>query len=257
MATAITPPQPHRPYPAPAGPWLMQMTWHDLLFAHWRVEASAMRARVPPGLEIEEFGGSAWLGIVPFTMSGVRARWLPPVPGAAAFPELNVRTYVRSTRDGRPGVWFFSLDASSRAAVWGARTVFGLAYMNARMTARRRGEWLEYVSARTGPWNTLAFGPTGAGRAEFRAEYQGAGESRTPGRESLEDFLTGRFCLYAWRRGRLVRGEIDHGPWPLRGGEWRANANTMAAPIGVELRGEPLLHYAERMDVVAWGPRAV
>src|SRR4051794_8370159 len=121
---------PHRPYPAPSGPWLMRMTWNDLLFAHWRVEAAAMRARVPSGLEIEEFGGSAWLGVVPFTMSGVRAKWLPPVPGAAVFPELNVRTYVRSTRDGRPGVWFFSLDASSRVAVWGARTVFGLAYMN-------------------------------------------------------------------------------------------------------------------------------
>jgi uncharacterized protein YqjF (DUF2071 family) len=190
-------------------------------------------------------------------MSGVRARGLPPVPGAAAFPELNVRTYVRSDKDGRPGVWFFSLDALSRAAVWGARKVFGLAYMNARMSAPRDGEWVEYASERTGPWNELAYGPTATGRAEFRAAYRGAGEARTAERGSLEDFLTGRFCLYAWRRGNLVRGEIDHGPWPLRTGEWRPSANTMAGPLGFTLTGEPLLHYTERMDVVAWGPRAV
>ena len=99
----------------------MRMTWHDLLFAHWRVDPESLRSRVPPGLSIDEHGGSAWLGVVPFTMSGVRARWVPPVPGAAAFPELNVRTYVTSEKDGRPGVWFFSLDAANPLAVRGAR----------------------------------------------------------------------------------------------------------------------------------------
>jgi uncharacterized protein len=250
-------PAAHRTYPPPRGPWLMRMTWRDLLFAHWRVDAGALRTRVPPGLSIDEHGGSAWLGVVPFTMSGVRARWLPPVPGATAFPELNVRTYVTSEKDGRQGVWFMSLDAGSRLAVWGARRMFGLAYMNARMSSRADNGRIEYESCRTGPWNELAFGPTGSRRAEFRARYGGTGEARVPERGSLEDFLTGRFCLYAWRSGRLVRGEIDHAAWRLRGAECRLDTNTMGAPIDVELRSDPLLHFAERMDVVAWGPRAV
>src|SRR5881394_3715955 len=138
----------------------MFMRWHDLLFAHWPVEAARLREFVPPGLAIETFDGAAWLGVVPFRMSHVRARCLPPVPGLSAFPELNVRTYVRAEGDGCPGVWFFSLDAASRAAVRAARAVFGLAYMDARMSCRREGESVAYESRRAGPRAGLSYGET-------------------------------------------------------------------------------------------------
>jgi uncharacterized protein YqjF (DUF2071 family) len=233
------------------------MTWHDLLFAHWRVEPARLASRIPPGLSVDTFDGSAWLGIVPFTMSAVRPRLLPPIPTVSAFPELNVRTYVMSERDGRAGVWFFSLDATSRLAVRGARAAFGLAYMNARMSCRCAGGWIEYDSVRAGPWNSLAYGTTATPAAEFRASYRPAGDAAVPGPGSLEDFLTSRYCLYAWRRGRLIRGEIDHAPWRLHAAQWRPRVNTMTLPVGVPVSGEPLLHYAERMDVVAWAPTRV
>ena len=93
----------------------MAQTWHDLLFAHWRVSAAALRPLVPEGLAIDEFDGSAWLAVVPFRMSGVRLRWTLALPWLSVFPELNVRTYV--TYKGKPGVWFFSLDAGNPLAV--------------------------------------------------------------------------------------------------------------------------------------------
>jgi hypothetical protein len=126
------------------------MTWHDLLFAHWPVAPDALRALLPrtdPPLELDVRDGFAWLGVVPFRMSGARFRWLPPVPGTAAFPELNVRTYV--TAGGRPGVWFFSLDAASPLAVRAARATFHLPYFDAGMACEADGDGVYYRSRRT------------------------------------------------------------------------------------------------------------
>src|SRR5437867_2588447 len=99
----------HRPWPLPREPWVMAQTWHDLLFAHWPVPAVALRPVIPAFLDVDTFEGEAWIGVVPFRMSGVHPRFVPSLPGLSAFPELNVRTYV--TDGERPGVWFFSLDA--------------------------------------------------------------------------------------------------------------------------------------------------
>ena len=129
----------------PAGPWVMAQRWHDLLFAHWRCAAGDLRPLIPAPLEIETFDGSAWIGVIPFYMSGVRMRGMPPIPTAHAFLELNVRTYV--TLDGRPGVWFFSLDAASSLAVIGARLGIRLPYFRAAMRRRRDGA-IGYASDR-------------------------------------------------------------------------------------------------------------
>jgi uncharacterized protein YqjF (DUF2071 family) len=193
-------------------------------------------------------------------MTGVRRRGLPAMPLISAFPELNVRTYVRGP-DGRAGVWFFSLDAPGRIAVRVAREVFGLAYMNATMLCRPRDGWIAYESLRTGPWTTLAFGRTRTPDARLSASYRPTGEMFYPAPGRLEEFLTNRYCLYAWRRGRLVRGEIDHAPWPLQPAEARIERNTMAAALGIDdlpiANGFPLLHYADQLDVRAWLPHPV
>ena len=106
----------HRPWPMPDRPWVMTQTWHDLLFAHWPIDPHEMRPKVPPEFELDLFGGMAWIGIVPFYMTNVAPRGIPSLPWVSEFPELNVRTYVH--RGGRdPGVWFFSLDATSLLAV--------------------------------------------------------------------------------------------------------------------------------------------
>ncbi len=136
----------HRPWPLPAGPWVMAQTWHDLLFAHWPVPIATLRPHIPTCLAIDTFEGQAWLAVVPFRMSGVRLRGTP-APWLSAFPELNVRTYVAA--DGKPGVWFFSLDAGNPLAVAIARAWFHLPYFRARMSCEERNDWIEYKSERT------------------------------------------------------------------------------------------------------------
>lgn len=217
------------------------MRWHDLLFMHWPVDAATLRTKVPAGLEIDTFDGRGWIGIVPFRMSGVRPRLVPGIPGLSAFPELNVRTYV--TREGRPGVWFLSLDAASALAVKVARARFHLPYFHARMRCRERDGWTDYGSER------LDGAP-----AAFRARYRPCGRLFLARPGSLEHFLTARHCLYAQdRAGGLHRGEIDHPPWPLEPVECDLEHESMLASHGLPRPDSPpLLHFARRLDVAAW-----
>src|SRR5215204_132655 len=137
----------HRPWPMPETPWIMTQSWHDLLFAHWPVGADALRRSMPPGLELDLFEGQAWVGVVPFHMTNVAPRGVPALPWISAFPELNVRTYVRV--GDRPGVYFFSLDAASAVAVRAARVLLHLPYHTASMTVSPSGDEYIYRSART------------------------------------------------------------------------------------------------------------
>jgi len=220
----------------------MGQTWYDLLFAHWSLAPDVLRPLVPAPLELDERDGRAWLGITPFVLGGLRSQGTPPLPWLSRFPELNVRTYVHY--DHRPGIYFFSLDAARRAAVAAARRGYRLPYFQAEMSVRRRGATVSYESRRID-----SSGP----RAELRGHYGPRG-SRLPVDEgSLERWLSERYCLYVVdERGRPLRGEIHHPPWPLHPGHATIEANTMAAPLGIELDSEPLLHFSPRQDVLIW-----
>ena len=230
----------HRPWPLPKGHWVMAQTWQDLLFAHWRLPTSVVRPNVPGELPLDEFDGSAWVGVTPFRLTGLRARWTCPLPVFSSFPELNVRTYV--TVGGKPGIHFFSLDAGSALAVTAARRFYRLPYFWSEMSARSQGDEVEYRSRRRG----------NAG-ARFAARYRPEGpELRTrPG--TLEHFLTERYCLYAIDEGVVLRADIHHPPWPLQAAAATLHENTMSPP-GIELEGRPLLHFAARQDVLIWAP---
>jgi uncharacterized protein YqjF (DUF2071 family) len=222
----------------------MEQSWHDLLFAHWRVDREAIAPLLPSELTLDTYEGDAWVGVVPFRMSGIRLRGLPPIPGTSAFPELNVRTYV--THGNRPGVWFFSLDATNPLAVAVARTWFHLPYYRARMRCDAKGEGIDYESRRT---------HRGAPAGEFRARYGPTGPAYSSVRGTLEHWLTERYCLYAQASRGLVRGEIHHLPWPLQPAWAEIEANSMAAAAGITLpNAAPLLHFARRIDVPCWAP---
>jgi uncharacterized protein YqjF (DUF2071 family) len=238
-------PTDHRPWPAPDTPWVQTQTWSGLMFAHWPLPVDALRAVVPPSLPLDTFEGQAWIGIVPFYLSNLAMRGLPPVPGLSAFPELNVRTYV--TLDDRPGVFFFSLDAGNPPAVAGGRLLH-LPYYYAWLTMRRTGDAVSYASRRLFP----------AG-ARFRGGYRPVGPPDPPRPGTLEYFLSERYCLYAVdRHGRVDRLEIHHPPWPLQTAEAEIELNTMTAPIPLRLPDtRPLVHYAARQDMVAWLPRTI
>ena len=213
----------------------MAQTWEQLLFAHWRVPIERLRAHLPPELEVDTYEGEAWLGITPFRVTNLRLRGTPPLPGVSSFLELNCRTYV-SHGGEKPGIWFFSLDASSRLAVEAARRGYRLPYFHARMEGRPRYRCSRVDAERPHVWEST-YGPVGP----VSPAEQG----------TLEHFLAERYCLYTVDGGTLFRAEIHHPPWPLQEAEAVIDVNTMP-PDGLETSGEPLVHYAERQDVLIW-----
>lgn len=236
----------HRAWRPPDRPWIMTQTWRDLLFAHWPVSPAALRPLVPAGLQLDLFSGEAWVGVVPFRIAPLAPRGAPRRLGIA-FPELNVRTYV--TAEGKPGIWFFSLDAASLLAVVMARLTYHLPYYWARMRLDNDAGAVDYASRRRHP---------GAPPADFKGRYWPTGPVSTSTPGSLEHWLTARYCLYAANRaGRLFRGEINHPPWPLQPAEAVIETNTMTAAHGIEIADPPLLHFARRIDMVAWWPERV
>jgi uncharacterized protein len=232
----------HRPWPMPSAPWLMTQSWNSLLFAHWPVDVAEMRRAVPDAFDLDLFDGEAWLGVVPFYMTNVGLRAAPALPWLSAFPELNVRTYVRVA--DRPGVYFFSLDAGRRLAVAAARALLNLPYYAAVMSVERRDVAVHYHSARR------------SGGADFNAVYEPASAPFAASMGSIEYFLTERYCLYHYdRRGRAYRLEIHHRPWSLQLAGATITTNTMAVASRLTTNDSPpLLHFARRQDVVAWAP---
>jgi uncharacterized protein YqjF (DUF2071 family) len=223
------------------------MIWHDLLFMHWPMPAHEVQPLLPAGLPLDTCDGQAWLGVVPFCMKGIHAHNMPRIPGLSAMPELNVRTYV--TLGGKPGVYFFSLDAASAIAVTMARMIFHLPYFYARMKVETQDGQVNYSSLRM--YRDL--------QADFIGSYRPSGPvyRSEPGR--LDHWLTERYCLYtADTRGRLLRGDIHHQPWPLQPAQASIDVNTMAVPLTLELPDTPpLLHFAKELEVVAWCLRPV
>jgi uncharacterized protein YqjF (DUF2071 family) len=231
---AVTAETGHRPWPLPETPWMNAQSWIDLAFLHWRVDATELGRQVPESVELETFDGSAWLGLTPFALHGFRVRGLPPLPRVSSFPELNVRTYV--TRDGKPGIWFFTLDAASSLAVEAAKRLYKLPYHHARMRCERVEDHVQFSLERAA--------------ASFRARYRGAGDLFHAEQGSLEAFLTERYCLYTEDAGRLYRAEIHHPPWALQRGEVTIDENTMA-PVPLP-DDEPHVLFSPRQDVVVW-----
>jgi uncharacterized protein len=232
----------HRPWPMPQGPWIMFQSWRNLLFAHWPLPPEQVRSAVPPPLELDLHEGRAYVGMTPFTVTGLRARWLPAVPGLSDFHELNCRTYVRL--GDRTGVFFFSLDAASSAAVLAARATYRLPYHAAEMASEIEGEWIHFQSRRTGDG------------ALFEAHYRAVGQPFQPQPGTIEHFLTERYALFAVPEGgHALSAEIHHAPWRLRPAEAHIAHNTVMSAAGLTVPGRaPLLHFSEVQDTLIWPP---
>lgn len=234
----------HRPYSKPETLWVLAQTWRDVLFAHWRIALPELRKVVPEPLPLDSYEGEGWVSIVAFGIENFRARATPPVPKLSAFPEINFRTYV--TIDGRPGVYFFSLDVTSRLSVFGGRAFFHLPYYRARMTMRNVRESIQFSSERLDTHRP----------ANFNAEYHASGNPAAPMPGTLDYWLTERYCLYSVDQSRRVyRAEIDHPAWQLQAASAMIQTNTLALASGVELPDvAPLLHYSQRQDATFWFP---
>jgi uncharacterized protein YqjF (DUF2071 family) len=224
-------------------PWIMHQSWTRQLFAHWPVEVEQLRALAPPALPLDLFEGRAYVGLTPFHLA-LRFRWLPPMPTASAFPEMNLRTYV--TVGGKPGVFFFSLDAASTLAVITARATFHLPYVKADMSIESSGEWISYRSRRR------------SAPAELIARYRPTGPAYEAAPGSLDHFLTERYALYVVTgSGTVLRGDVHHRPWQLHPAEAVIERDTVAAAHGITLPPlAPILHYSHQQDTLIWPPTA-
>lgn len=225
----------HRPWPLPKRPWIMVQVWRDLLFAHWNLSPDAIRHLIPEQLELDLFDGCAWVSITPFHMSA-RLRGLPPFPGMLDFPELNCRTYV--TAQGKPGIFFFSLDTASRAAVWVARAFYHLPYFHAPMQIEKKDSFV-YSSIR--------------GDVVWRATYAPVSNVRRAEPGTFDYFLAERYCLYTVWRGKAYRGEIHHLPWPLQPASVSIVENNVARAAGIDLPATPAAaSFARELEVLIW-----
>ena len=230
--------------------------WRDLLFVHWPVPIEVLRPLVPPRLAIDTFAGSAWIGLVPFRMTGVRPAWSPPIPGVSTFHETNVRTYVHL--DGRdPGVWFFSLDAASSLAVRVARFWWSLPYFRSRMCVRRCGSGISYEGRRLWPEPAQASYRVEAAVGEPLGTARPAGPPTGAG--TFEFFLVERYLLYARaRNGSLWRGQVYHRPYPLRSARLCGLDETLLAAAGIATPGDPAhVLFSDGVDVEIFRLRQV
>lgn len=234
----------HRPYPLPKKPWALSMSWSDLSFMHWPVSPESLRPQIPEALELDTFDGTAWLGIVPFSMRDTRPRFLPAVTGLSDFLELNVRTYV--SHNNKAGVWFFSLDAANPIAVRLARRGFYLPYFDAQMSSQIEGTNYQYESVRN---------HKNAPAACFQGSYQPLGEVYHTKPGTLESFLTERYAFYsANSQGDIFRGDIHHQPWPLQKAQATIARNSLTEHITTLPDTEPLVHFVKHIEVAAWLP---
>ena len=217
----------------------MEQGWYNLLFAHYAVPASQLRPLIPRELEIDSFDGNSWVSLTPLYIR-VRPRGAAPLGRLFGFEELNCRTYV--TYRGKPGIFFFSLDAHSLRAVLGARIFYRLPYFHARMSLRAQRAGIHFESLRSG-----------SSHAFLEANYAPVSKPQFPEPGSIEHFLTERYCLYTVAFGRVWRGDIHHGRWPIQQVEAEIPRETVSAAAGLHLSGPPVLtHFSAVQEVLIW-----
>ncbi len=224
-----------RPSAKPSG----VQRWSELLFVHWTFSPELVRPLVPPELELDLWDGRAWVGVVPFRMENVRPSWMP---FSMDFLETNVRTYVH--RRGEPGIFFFSLEASSWLAVKAARIGWGLPYFHAEMATTRDQDHVRYTSRRR------------ATGARFEADYT-LGELLGPSPvDTLEHFLLERYLLFSVKNGVVSRGHVHHPPYSAQRatlGELHEDL-LVAAGLPRSEDAPASVHFASSVDVEVFGP---
>jgi len=227
-------------------PWIVTMDWIDALFLHWPVAPAVVRDRIPAGVAVDTFGGDAWVSIVAFRIAGARLRGVPHALAMRTFPEVNVRTYV--VHDGHPAVWFLSLDADSTLACALGRTFAKLAYQRARASVVADADRTSYRFERT---------QRDAPAARFEAVADAPGGERPAAVNTVDAWLVERLSFVTVERGRVLRVDVAHAPWPLREpSRVDIAGNTLLDAARVSAAGaHALAHVSRGVSVRAWPPR--
>lgn len=261
----------HRPYPLPSAPWVMRETWSKVMFAHWPIPSRLIKPLLPPHLELDTFAGDAYISVLAFRMSGVRLRFLPPIPGANEMLQINIRTYVK--HNGKPGIYFLAVDSSHLPTVLLTRLTLGLPYHHADISIKKRfvgyKSTVECISKRLDTAESrlqLHLKETERHVGEMNRTGGALEVSYSPSLDawhaqsgSLEHWLTERYGLYNFHAGKLLRVDIHHHPWPLQAAEAEFRRQSLLTPLqnqlGFDLPVTPLhVYYAERIDALIWLP---
>jgi uncharacterized protein len=226
----------HRLWPLPGMPWVMRQTWGDLLFVHYPVRLEVLRRLVPDVLPLDSFHGMGWVGMVLFEMSGVRLRGLPPIPGTHRFPQVNLRTYI--TIDGKPGVYFFNIDANNKMVANAAKLAH-LPYNHKDINMSHSGQEINFQS-----------------RGNLEVSYRPVSLSKSThaAKGSFEEWMAERYCFYTLnRQGVPLRCDILHQPWALQEAEAEIPRNTLLSKHGIETESDqPTFHFSKKMEVRVW-----
>ncbi|KAA9031579.1 YqjF family protein [Niallia endozanthoxylica] len=232
-----------RPWPLPSKNWIMRQRWRNLLFSHWPIPPEILRRHIPSALEIDTYQGYAYLGVIVFVIEGIHPRGLSSISLTPVFPEVNLRTYVHY--QGKPGVFFLSLDVEDWASYTIARRWYRLPYKKASILFQKDGETCICQSVRKGTIDpSISFG----------VKYEPTSELYFPKEGTLDYWLTERYCLFSTNNGsNIYSGEIHHQPWPLQKAEAEISKNTLFTPFKMEgVEGKPIYHFSKGLDTLFW-----
>lgn len=238
----------HRSWPLTSTNWIMRQSWRNLLFTHWPIPPEILRPYIPSSLQIDTFDGSAWLGVVVFEMKGIYSRGLSSVSLTPKFSEVNVRTYVQY--DGKPGVYFLSLDVGDWASLTIAKRWYRLPYHPAHISIQKEGQTFHYESIRKG--KTTAF-------VTSKGTYTPLLDVFFPSEGTLDHWLTERYCLFSTNhRANIYCGEIHHCPWPLQKVETEITKHTLFEPFHMDLKDvQPIAHFSKGVDSLMWNIKKI
>jgi len=227
----------HRPWPLPFMPWVMRQSWNNALFIHYPIAINKLRQLVPEQLQLDTYDGWGWISIVPFKMEkvGIRA-----IPFSITFPELNIRTYV--TIDNKPGVYFFSLDATNLPVVFLSNMFINLPYLHSQMTIHHDGDYTSFSCIRKSSDESIA------------CLYHPISEPFTASKGTFDYWVTERYCFYTVNSaGKVNRCNILHKPWPLQHAEAEIRHNSLFSSKSLQFEAiTPILHYSKGVDVRVW-----
>lgn len=237
----------HRPWPVPSNNWIMRQKWRNFLFMHWPVNPELVSNLIPSPLRLDTFQGYAWLGYIAFLMDGIYPRALPKLPLTRRFPEINVRTYVQY--DGKPGIFFLSIDVKNWASLKIARHWYHLPYHSSNVSIEHKGTTFSFQSIRNENNRHIS----------FKALYKPISDVFSPEEGTLDHWLTERYCLYSRdKTSNIYCGEIHHLPWPLQKAEFEIQSNSLLSPFNINLRNtNPIAHYSGGVDALIWNIRKV
>ncbi len=221
----------HRPYPIPKTQWLFYQEWHDTLFLHWEIPVSAIRPLVPAGLDIDVIDGKTYVSIVAFTVKKGRLFCTPSFPPISNFHEVNVRVYV--TNNGKPGIYFLSVEASKAMSAYILRMITGVPYEFAQISR-----------------DELEFQCVNQKRSfKFGAKFDlGAAMHKN----ELDRWLTERYALYVDSGKNLNRFDIHHIEWPVQNIVMHQLITDYTFQTFDLKRNPDIVHYSTGVQVVAW-----